>query len=229
MLLIASPVATVAATATPPTSPPTSQPAAADKLDPIVPLAEFRATSMAKAIDTLRDMTKVNIVVRWRALKDAGIEPDSPVDLRAAKLPLQRVLELLGDVAGGCSNVPLAAHEERGVVILSTRDDDDLEHTAPLRLYDVRDLIESDMAIRSRIQIGQATTAPTTMPSTEERYEVSLEQLKQVILDTIEPDSWRDAGGTVGSLRDFNGVLIVAQTPAVHEQIKKLLEELRRK
>src|SRR3954470_15876493 len=100
MLLAAWPVASLAAAAPPP--PPLSQPASQPvwpELDPVVPLVEFRATSLGKAIDSLRDMTKVNIVVRWRTLTTANVEEASPVDLRVSNLPLQRVLELLGDVA----------------------------------------------------------------------------------------------------------------------------------
>jgi hypothetical protein len=224
MLSALSPIASLAAPVAPaskPASQPTSQ-----ELDPVIPLVEFRATSLEKAIDTLRDMSKVNIVVRWPALKSAGVEPASPVDLRVTNLPLQRVLELLGDVAGA-ADVRVAAREERGVVILSTRDELDSDTTP--RLYDVRDLIESDMAIRSRVAISQAATMPTTDPTPEDRYAESLDQLKSVIGETIDPDSWREAGGTIGSMQDFNGMLIISQTPAAHERIKKLLDELRRK
>ena len=226
MLLLALPGASsLAAPASAPASQPAPQPAGPD-LDPVMPLVEFRATSLEKAIDTLRDMSKVNIIVRWPTLKTAGIEPTSPVDLRVTNLPLQRVLELLGDMAGA-GNVSVAAREQRGVVILSTRDD--LDSDATPRLYDVRDLVESDIAIRSRVTISQAATMPTTQPTLEERYAESLDQLKHVIGETIDPDSWREAGGTIGSMEDFNGMLIISQTPAAHARIKKLLDELRRK
>jgi hypothetical protein len=224
MLLIASPPASAA---TAPTSKPTSQPAGPG-LDPIIPLLDLRSTSLEKAIDTLRDQSKINIVVRWHILQKSGIERAAPVDLRVTNLPLQRVLELLGEVAGAsASAVPLMAQAERGVVILSTRED--LETGNPVRLYDVGDLIESDASLRLRLQIGQAATMPTTAPSPDERFTESLEQLKRVIEETIDADSWRDAGGTVGSINDFNGLLIISQTPVAHERIKMLLEGLRRK
>jgi hypothetical protein len=232
LLSVASPVASWTV-ASPAATRPTSQPAAertdeGGGPDPIIPLVDFRAMSLAKAIDTLRDQSKVNIVVRWRTLEKARIEPASPVELRVANLRLQRVLELLGDVAGaGEAGMPLMARAERGVIILSTRADVETENL--VRLYDVRDLVESDAGLRLRLQIGQATTTPTTMPSPEERFSDSLAQLKHVIEESIDPNSWRDAGGTLGSIHDFNGQLIIAQTPAAHERIKRLLEELRRK
>src|SRR4051812_17645972 len=100
MLLSAARFAAAAAPAGASPGRPVTGPAShpSQELDPIIPLADFRATPLVKAIDTLRELSKVNIVVRWRRLKDAGVEPESPVDLRVSNLPLQRVLELLGDV-----------------------------------------------------------------------------------------------------------------------------------
>jgi hypothetical protein len=225
MLLFATPAAASAAPATRPAT----RSLGLD-LDPIVPLVDFRATTLTKAIDALRDQTGVNIVVRWPALKATGIEPDAPVDLRVRNLPLQRVLELLGEVSGaaGASGVPLAARADRGVVILSTRDE--LENETAVRIYDVRDLVESDMAMRSGVRSSAA--APTTGPdqsTPEDRYIESLEELTYLIKDTTDPESWRDAGGTIGAIHDFNGLLVITQTPVNHERIRKLLDELRRK
>ena len=47
------------------------------------------------------------------------------------------------------------------------------------------------------------------------------------IQTTIDPPSWRDAGGTVGSVRILGGNLVVNQTPANQQDILRLLEELR--
>jgi hypothetical protein len=51
--------------------------------------------------------------------------------------------------------------------------------------------------------------------------------LKTLITDTIEPDSWRDAGGTVGSISELAGLLIITQTPKAHERIANLLGQVR--
>jgi hypothetical protein len=171
----------------------------------------------------------VNIVVRWPALKNVGLEPASPVDLRVAKVQLQRALELLAESAEPTAwRTPLAAWEEDGVVIFSTREE--LDSQSILRLYDVRDLVEADMAMRTDRKLsGGAATAPATEPASPlERFSESMEQLKGAIQDSIDPESWRENGGTVGSIRDFNGQLIISQTPAAHEKIARLLAGLRR-
>jgi len=217
---VASPVASLAAAAGP-----ASRPATSPDLDPVIESVDFRGSTLEKAIDALRERSKVNIVVRWHALEAAGIDRAAPVELRVTNMTLLRLLELLGDVSA--DHVPLGARIERGVVIVSTRDD--LADVTAVRLYDVRELVESDMAVRTRIEIGATTTMPAAEPTTQEAYEGSLEQLKHVIYETIDADSWREAGGTIGSIHDFNGQLIIAQTPMAHERIKKLLDELRRK
>lgn len=51
--------------------------------------------------------------------------------------------------------------------------------------------------------------------------------LIQLARETIDPTSWRSAGGEVGSIREFGGLLIVQQTWDSHLAIRRLLERLR--
>ena len=54
-----------------------------------------------------------------------------------------------------------------------------------------------------------------------------LESLKEVIINTVNPDAWRDAGGTVGSISTFKSKFVIIATPKMHEQIEALLTLLR--
>ena len=205
-------------------NPSATQPATTQSLNPIIDSLDLRNSTLEKAIDALREKSKVNIVVRWHELEAVGIDKATPVELRVGKLPLQRLLELLGEAAG--LHHPIGAQEEDSVVIVSTKDD--LQAKGTLRMYDVRDLIEADMATTLEMPPRKSvTTAPVT-PSPEERFAMSLQRLKYLIMESIEPESWREAGGTVGSVHHFNGQLIIAQRPVMHERIKKLLDDLRR-
>ncbi len=59
--------------------------------------------------------------------------------------------------------------------------------------------------------------------------EQRIEDLKQLIQDTIEPDSWREGGsGNQAAIAELNGQLVVTQTSSAHAQIADLLEKLRR-
>src|SRR6185369_4819613 len=44
---------------------------------------------------------------------------------------------------------------------------------------------------------------------------------------TVSTETWKDNGGTVGSLRELSGQLIVTQTPENQRNLVKLLEQLR--
>lgn len=52
--------------------------------------------------------------------------------------------------------------------------------------------------------------------------------LTELIRTTVDPDNWREAGGTIGSMTEFNGRLVVTQTPETHDQIAALLADLRK-
>lgn len=54
-----------------------------------------------------------------------------------------------------------------------------------------------------------------------------VEQIRTIIEDTVDPDGWRNAGGSTGSMQELNGNLIITNTPQNHAQIEGLLSELR--
>ena len=53
------------------------------------------------------------------------------------------------------------------------------------------------------------------------------EELIELIQELIEPDSWRETEGEIGSIRAYRGQLIVTHTADVHRRVVKLLKELR--
>jgi len=52
-------------------------------------------------------------------------------------------------------------------------------------------------------------------------------ELCTMLQDLVDRDSWRDAGGEVGSIRHVGGVLLIKQTRANHKAIIKVLNGLR--
>ncbi len=55
-----------------------------------------------------------------------------------------------------------------------------------------------------------------------------LEPIIELIQQTIDPESWREAGGNVGSIQSLHQQLIVTQTATAHTEIRDLLRQLRR-
>ncbi|QDV91857.1 Bacterial type II and III secretion system protein [Phycisphaerae bacterium RAS2] len=49
----------------------------------------------------------------------------------------------------------------------------------------------------------------------------------ELIRQTIDPESWREAGGNTGSIQALNQQLVVTQTSSAHTQLRDLLRQLR--
>ncbi len=71
-----------------------------------------------------------------------------------------------------------------------------------------------------------ATEAETT-EELKTRQEL-VDEITTLIRDTVgRPEDWEAAGGSVSSMKELNGVLIVRTTPENHRQIASLLRQLR--
>ena len=55
----------------------------------------------------------------------------------------------------------------------------------------------------------------------------AIDTITKMIEDTIDTDSWKDNGGSVSSLREFAGLLIVTTTAEDHQKVKAFLDKLR--
>jgi beta-lactamase regulating signal transducer with metallopeptidase domain len=181
------------------------------KLAQNAPEINFTGSPFGDTIDFLRDVTDLNFFVNWRALEAAGLDRNAPVTVRLKNVPFDQALRyILRDAGGG--NIALDFAVVDGIVNISTADD--LASDTKVRVYSVAGLLKQ---------------MPTTLPSSaneEVARTNKADQLMQLIRETVAPDSWRDAGGTVGAIREINGRLVITQTEANHALITKLLEEI---
>lgn len=69
---------------------------------------------------------------------------------------------------------------------------------------------------------GEKSAAPSLFPQP-----VTAESIGQLLMGTIAPQSWRDAGGSLGSLRFIGARLVVSQTADNQKQIEDLLNIIR--
>src|SRR5690606_1933585 len=97
----------------------------------------------------------------------------------------------------------------RDVLLITTRTA--AETMVLTRIYQVHDLV--------------------VMPNDPTAAHPDFESLIELITSTIAPETWREAGGTQGEVRQFNGpgvlALVVTHTHGAHEQIESLLTALR--
>ena len=207
------------------------------------PALDFDRVPLADALDYLRDATRQSIFVNWRALEVAGISKDHPVTLHTPPARLDQSLrQLLDNVQSAHPGERLDFAEDGGVLTISTHDD--LARNTTVRVYDVRDIISltTDYPLvphtvdldwftnpRSRYYVGSyrryrfdtlLVPGPRDYPS---RQAALVTQIQQ----SIDPTSWRTAGGTIGGIRPLNGQLIVSTTPANQLKIVHLLERRR--
>ncbi|MGC9454984.1 MAG: hypothetical protein ACP5HU_08965 [Phycisphaerae bacterium] len=157
---------------------------------------DFDGIPLEDCIDFLRDASGVNIFVNWDALGCSGISRDDPVELQLRNVTIKHVLDLI------CKQHVMARLGyvvDDGTVILSTRED--LATYTVTEIYDVADLVAVD--------------------DTDQ-----VENLINLITQTIEPETWRPAGD-VGGAVFHRGTLAVRHTRPAQAQVRDLLEKLR--
>jgi type II secretory pathway component GspD/PulD (secretin) len=185
-----------------------------------LPEMNFEGIAFSDAIDFLRDITQMNFFVDWRALEAAGIDRNAPVTVRVRDVAVSKALRLVLDNVGG-GTVKLGYAVDGNVLNVSTAEE--LAKNVITRVYDIRDLI---------VEIPDFTAVPAaplpqTRPDPAKQRADRIKEVMDLIQETVAADSWREAGGTVGAMRQIQGQLIVTQTPENQQQIATLLAQLR--
>ncbi len=164
-------------------------------------------------LESIGAQTGDSIAVNWPAMQSAGIDRNASVtvDLTAvaANRALQEVLAIVG-----ADTVRLHYILDGGVVTVSTPDDLVSQKYQMVRVYDIRDMIDFD-----------STQYPFELE--QSLLQNRIDNLIDTVKSAVEPDTWRDNGGTVGSIEVRNGKLIVNQTGENQEAVLRLLAQLR--
>jgi general secretion pathway protein D len=219
----------------------------AKQLDQPLPEVKFDNVAFSDVIDFFRDVTGANIFVNWRALEGAGIDKSAQVSTRLRNVKFSKALTtILDDVGGG--TVKLSYTVDEGVITISTVED--LAKNTVTRVYDIRDLIINipdftnapDFNITSNNSggggrgggggggqnlFGGGGGGNGTEENNQPTRQDLVDSIVKLIEDTVSTETWKDNGGTVGSLRELSGQLIVTQTPENQRNLVKLLEQLR--
>jgi len=212
---------------------------------------DFQELQFQKAIQWLTDSTGANITVNWTALEAAGINKDALVTLHLKNVKFETVLRQLLDVAGGVT--PLGYVIEDGVIKISTKED--LAKNTITRTYDINDLMvrvpnfaapELDLNSTSSCNSGgnsggglfgggsssSSNGSSSSNNGGEENIPTKSEIVQKLITmisTSVDPDSWREplGSGTVGSISEIQGQLVITQTQENHARIAELISRLR--
>jgi Flp pilus assembly secretin CpaC/tetratricopeptide (TPR) repeat protein len=212
------------------------------QLDEIVDLSELTSEMpFSEAMGVLKNSVDppLRIVVLWRDLYDnADIDQTTPINMDAiSAIPLGAALKLLLEsVSGGFADLDYVV--ENGVITIATVEA--LPSPLITLVYDVTDLLgrpadyyaQSPEEITADIEMAGAEGFEIEEEiDREELAELAAlrsEALVTLIQETVEPDSWYDAGGEGTITVHENKKIIVLQARKVHNEIEKLLKELRK-
>lgn len=214
------------------------------KLAEVLPEVRLEGVTLEAAFERVAEAAQANVIVDWPAIERRGFKRTIPVKLRVWDLPLSRVLSavfaVVEDSEKLCPDQRLRFRAEDGLIRISTRAVLTRAEIT-VRIYDVRPLLENVIAARRALVEmagGPRMATPAgpqnnqnTQTDDEDAYydkyefvDVEVEVLTSHLKDTIDPDSWRDNGGTVGAIFEWAGRLIVRQTPEGHRQVEDALK-----
>ena len=74
-------------------------------------------------------------------------------------------------------------------------------------------------------QVNGPNQTKTPPKHPELRTYTPSEQLIDLIIESVDPDHWEENGG-MGTIREINGIVVVAQTESTHRKVNRLLDSL---
>jgi hypothetical protein len=188
------------------------------KLETMKVTIDFQDVKLPDAVDYLREVTGLNLVVLPRALEKEG---DTKVRLKVKDLSARSVLKLLLASRG------LTVTWRDGALVVLPKED--LQDTTTMRMFDVRSLMVKlqDFA-GPRMELvgaGGKNTGPMAgviLDLQEPKPPIVDEDMMiTLIRENTGTGSWD--GNPKAAIQMNNGVLVVSQTPTVLREIESLV------
>lgn len=198
-------------------APPTTKPAkreaiAAKSSDGRIDDIDFKGLNTRQAMEAIQEKSGVTVTVDWQALEKEKIAPQIHRGRLMDVTARQAVLFILGDLP---PDAPIATRFSETAIIISSKQA--APDTVEPRVYNVARLLDH---MAREISRGQRNIDADAL------REQTTDHLVKTILNNIAPDTWRDNGGTTGTLSLTGTRLTISQTRTVHSQIDALLKDL---
>jgi len=213
-----------------------------------VPEIQFNKLPFRDVLTFFKTVTKANFHINWRAMEQAGIDPQTPIDLDVRGISTGRAMDLVFSQVNAdhdkFTSVYWVVH--RGVVLISTGND--LNRELITKVIDAGGalLVQPD-SVGPRIDFGQATQDMSNMSqsggggnnagglfldederdrgeqpkSYAEQKKEQTEKLIATIKGMTGPDMWDPEGK--GSVRVINSKIIITQTLLGFKLLEKAL------
>jgi hypothetical protein len=190
-----------------------------------LPVADLTNVPLGDALDFLRDVASVNIVVDWKTLQSVNITKDAQINLKLHDVTAGKVLSLILEQAGPGDLLTYVIDDN--VIEITTRAAADAKLITVI--YYVMDLLQPNDQFNYQItningggaQVGNGSgTSSLQINNTSQgkTVEQKAQELIKLIETIIRPEIWRDNGGTA-SMEYWNGNLIVTAPRSVQEAI----------
>lgn len=165
---------------------------------------EYPETPLNTIAGILSQEYELPIVFDTAALDAIAASPEVQVSINIQNVSLRSALELM---LAQLEDITYVIDQE--VLLITT--EDEAQTRLETRVYRVDDLLHSGASPASEID--------------EDRFETLLD----IIVSTVECDSWQENGTGEGEIQSFQpGMFVVSQTQRVHEKVVDLLAEMRR-
>jgi hypothetical protein len=179
---------------------------------------EFNNATAREAIEQLAGKLNAILNADWPAIEAASDKTDRRVTLSLQHVSGEGAMQLLLHAAGiDASKIEFTENEEGQLVV---GDATKLDAVVRTRIYDIRGLI----ALLTTIDRNDPRPAIEQITSSGEAVDCII----KLIQDSVLSESWRDNGGTTGSIREFSGMLVISHNEVAHRQIAVLLDRLRK-
>ncbi len=162
----------------------------------------FSDVPLETAVRSLARQHDIPIILDRHALDDSGIPPDQSISLEISGVTLKAALNLM------LRSVELESIVTDDVLLITTPEQAEAE--LQWVLYPVNDFVYRGL---------ETDESPRALDFTP---------IVNTLTATIAPESWDDVGGA-GSIQPFpqRAALIVHQTSPVHDEIQRLVEDIR--
>lgn len=169
---------------------------------------EFGDVPLQEVAKYVSEEYDVEVQLDIPALDDLGLSPDAQISANVQNVSLASALKIVLRRLG-------LVHVVDGEILLITSEDEALTRLTTT-VYPIGDLL---------------TSSPTATKQDEDTAEVpayDMDSLIDVITSCVASDTWVVNGGPEAEIRALQpGLLVIAQTQGVHEEIANLLSALR--
>lgn len=207
---------------------------------------DFAETPLEKALDWVAKASSVRMDIDWPSLEKIGINKDTPVTANLSTIRLDHLLDLVIRKVSPDPTSAAAWEVQDGILRVASAET--INRSTLMVIYDIKDLLivirdysnvpqfdlNSSLQAasssgggggggQSPFQGGTQNTNQTGGPTQDELTD----ELVRLLTEQVDPDNWRENGGSVGFISRYKGNLLITQTPKNHRAIGALLRRLR--